>query len=143
MISRHYHAKDDKEAITAWRLDLDGIAHIFNVCFVASARRLLTSRFQTELGIIPHVTVSDTHQDAANKHTTVSDARRDSSSADVIVPDVRHDVSNAHPIVSDVRSDAANTRAVVSDTHCNKLRGREVVDSRNQAVSTTRTLPVT
>ena len=50
VISRHYHAKDDKEAITAWRLDLNWIHCVFNVCFVTFARRLLTSRFQTELG---------------------------------------------------------------------------------------------
>jgi len=44
-ISRRYHAKDDKKAITAWRLDLDGILRIFNVRSVTSARRLLTPRF--------------------------------------------------------------------------------------------------
>jgi len=30
-ISRRYHAKDDKEAIDACRLDLDGILRVFNV----------------------------------------------------------------------------------------------------------------
>jgi len=33
-ISRRYHAKDDEEAIAAWKLDLDGILHVFNVCSV-------------------------------------------------------------------------------------------------------------
>ena len=143
VISRLYHAKDDKKAITAWRLDLNGILHVFNVCFVTSARRLLNSRLQTELRISPHATVSDANQDAANKHTVVSDARRDGSNAEVIVPDVRRDVSNAHPIVSDVQSDVANSRTVVSDIHYNKLKSREGTDGRNEAVSTTRTLPVT
>jgi hypothetical protein len=30
-ISRLYHANDDKKAIATWRLDLDGILHVFNV----------------------------------------------------------------------------------------------------------------
>jgi len=40
-ISRRYHAKDDKEAISTWKLDLDGILRVFNVCFVTPPRRLL------------------------------------------------------------------------------------------------------
>ena len=39
-ISRLYHARDDKEAISAWNLDLEGILGVFNVCSVAPARRL-------------------------------------------------------------------------------------------------------
>ena len=31
VISRHYHAKDDEKAIAAWKLDLKGILHVFNV----------------------------------------------------------------------------------------------------------------
>ena len=30
-VSRRYHAKDDKEAIATWRLDLDEILGVFNV----------------------------------------------------------------------------------------------------------------
>ena len=30
-ISRRFHAKSDNEAIVAWRSDLNGIIHIFNV----------------------------------------------------------------------------------------------------------------
>ena len=36
VISRHYHARDDKDAIATWRLDLNGILHIFNVRSAAS-----------------------------------------------------------------------------------------------------------
>ena len=36
-ISRHYHAKDDRDAIVAWRLDLNGILHVFDVRSVTSA----------------------------------------------------------------------------------------------------------
>jgi len=31
---RHWHAKDDEEAVVTWRLDLDRILYIFNVCSV-------------------------------------------------------------------------------------------------------------
>jgi len=110
-ISRRYHAKDDEEAIATWKLDLDGILRVFNVCSVAPARLLLTFRLQTEPGVDPHPTVSGSHQDATSKPTTESD------------------IPITHTIVSDIRRD--------------KLKGREGGDSRNQAVSTARTLPVT
>ena len=31
VISRHLHAKNDKDKIAAWRLDLNRILHVFNV----------------------------------------------------------------------------------------------------------------
>jgi len=40
-ISRLYHANDDKEAISTWKLDLNEILGVFNVCSVIPARRLL------------------------------------------------------------------------------------------------------
>jgi len=143
VISQHYRAKDDKEAITAWRSDLDGILRVFDVCFVTPARRSLTFRFQTELGVEAHATTSDTHQNTTNKPTIVSDIHRDSSNAGAIVPDIHRGVSNTSPVVSDVRSDVAETPTVVSDIHSNKSKGREGADGRNQAVSAIRTLPVT
>jgi len=94
-ISRRYYAKDNKEAVAAWKLDLDGILRVFNVCYITPVRRLLTFRFQTELGIHARTTV----------------------------PDIRHDVVNT------------STRS--------KPKGHKGTDSQNQAVSTTRTLPVT
>ena len=111
--------------------------------FVTPARRSLTSRFQAELGTNAHAATSDTHQNTANKHTIISDVHRDSLNADAIVPNINPGVSNISPIVSDVRSDVGNTPAVVFDIHRNKSRGREGADGRNQAVSATRTLPVT
>jgi len=35
VISRHLHAKDDREKIAAWRLGLDKVLQVFNVCSVA------------------------------------------------------------------------------------------------------------
>ena len=61
--------------------------------------------------------------------------------------------ADAHPAASDTHEDAtnksaigtgvANTRIIDSNTHRNKLKGREGVDGRNRAVSTTRTLSAT
>ena len=142
VVSRRYHAKDDKKTITVWRLDLDGILRIFNVCSVTSARRLLTSRFQTELQIDACATVSDTHQGAVDEHTITSDACCDGSNPEAIVPDV-HDVSSARPIVSNVQDDIENTRTTASDIHRDKLKSRRNVDGQDQAVSITHTLIVT
>ena len=38
VVSRHLHAKNDKERIAAWRLDLNRILHVFNVCPIISVR---------------------------------------------------------------------------------------------------------
>ena len=122
VISRRYHAKDDREAVATRRSDLNGILHVFNVRSVTSVWRLLTFRSQTELGIDTCTTDTDTHQDAANKSTIVPK---------VIVPDVRRDVSNTNPIVSGIQSGVANTPTVVSDIHHNKLKNREGADGRN------------
>ena len=73
VISRHYHAKDDKEAIATWRLELNRILPVFNVCPITPARRSLTFRLQIELGANTHATISGTHQDIANEHTIGSD----------------------------------------------------------------------
>jgi len=35
-VSRRYYARNDKRAIATWRLDLDGILHVFNVRSVTS-----------------------------------------------------------------------------------------------------------
>ena len=113
-ISQRYHAKDDKEAIATWRLRLDRVRHIFNVRSVTSALPSLTVRLQTELGMITHTTLSSAHQDSVKKNTITTDIHRDTSDAEVTIPRVRNDVSNAY---------------------------RKGGDSRNQAVSTTRTLP--
>ena len=76
-----------------------------------------------------NTTAPDTHQDAANKSTAI--------------PNVQLDTSNAKAIVPDVRCDVTSTPTVVSDIHRDELMGREGADGRNQAVSTTRTLPIT
>ena len=47
VVSRLIHAKDDKEMIATWRLDLDKILLVFNVSSTVSVRLSLTSYPQT------------------------------------------------------------------------------------------------
>jgi len=125
VISRLYRAKDDKEAIAAWELDLNRVWHVFNVRSAISVWPSLIVPFQTELGMATRATGSDANQDAANKHTVVSDSHCD--------------VTNVETIVSDVQNHVQNTHTTASNIHRTKLKSRRGADGQNQAVSTTRT----
>jgi len=70
-ISRRYHAKDDKEAIATWKLDLSRIHRVFNVRSIASVRRSLTFRLQVELRVNARGTGSDTHQDSSTNENAI------------------------------------------------------------------------
>ena len=120
-ISRHFHAKNDKEKIAGWMLDLNRILCVFNVRPLASFRRLLSAerRFQTELAITTHVVTSDIHHEVVNTQTIVSD--------------VRQDVTNTHVIVSKLEQN-------VADIHRTVVKGQDGSDGKNKSVSTTRTL---
>ena len=63
--SRIFHAKEDKDAIAAWRQDLTGVLHVFNVRLVGSVWLSLTASLQTELAINTHAMVSDLHRNAS------------------------------------------------------------------------------
>jgi hypothetical protein len=60
-VSRLLHAKNDKETIASWKLELNRILHVFNVRSIIFTWSSLTANFQTELAVTTHVTVSDTH----------------------------------------------------------------------------------
>ena len=111
-VSRLFHAKNDKEVIATWRLDLNRILHIFNVRWVVSAWTLLIVHLQTELAINTHVAVTDIHDGVTNMHTTVSE--------------VQHDTSNTYNMVSDM--------------HRHILKNQEGTDDKNRLVSNPRTL---
>ena len=81
MVSRHLHAKNDKDKIAAWRSDLARILHVFNVRSIVSVRLLLTLYSQTELSINTHVTVVNTH---------------------TMVSGLEHKVTSAHTMISDI-----------------------------------------
>jgi len=133
VISRRYYARDDKEAIAAWNLDLNRIRRVFDVRPVTPVQTPLTARFQTELGIYTRATGSD----ATTKLTAVSDVHHDVTNAEIVDFGVRHDVPNTQPIVSGVQSDITNTRTTTSDIYLSKLKSREGADGQNRAVSTT------
>ena len=65
VVSRHLHAKNDKETIATWRSGLNRILLAFNVRFVLSAWQLLTSHPQAELAINIHLAISDIRQDVS------------------------------------------------------------------------------
>jgi len=115
IILRHLHAKNDKEKIAAWRLDLIRILHVFNVRYIASVWLLLTPHFQTELTINTHVTVSEIH----------------------------HDVVNTHTIVSELEHNVTSTHIMISDIHRTMVKGQEGGNGSNLLVSGTRAEPTT
>ena len=49
LLSRLANAKSDKETIATWKLDLNRILHVFNVCSVIAARLSLTSTCRPSL----------------------------------------------------------------------------------------------
>ena len=110
-VSRLFNAKDDKEAIATWKLDLNRILHVFNVRSVVYLRPPLTVRLQTELALSTHVVVSDT----------------------------RHGVVNAQTIISDVHQGVLDTQAIVSDIQRTIVKSQEVADGKSPSVSVTRT----
>jgi len=63
LFSRLAHAKNDKETIAAWKMDLIRILQVFNVCSAGPGRLSLIASFQTELALNTHTIVSDIRQD--------------------------------------------------------------------------------
>ena len=89
VVSRHLHAKNDKERIAAWNSDLTRILDVFNVCSTASVRLLLTLDSQTELAISTHVTVSNTHVMVSNIHRTIMQGQEGSGGKNLLVSNTR------------------------------------------------------
>ena len=112
-ISRAFHAKNDSQTITSWRMDLNRILLVFNVCFVVPARPALIVYSQTELGLNTYVAVSD----------------------------VRDGVAKTHTVVADTHTVVAETHALVSDIRREVLGSREGVYDQHRSVSDIRTMP--
>ena len=88
-ISRHFHARNDKENIAAWKLDLNRILHVFNVRSIISVRQPLILYSQTELVINTHITVSKTHAIVSEIHRTVVKGQESNNSSNPLVSDAR------------------------------------------------------
>ena len=78
-VSRLIHAKNDKDAIAAWRLDLNRVLQVFTVRSAAFTRLSLIVPFQTELVVNTHTLVLDLHRNAlsgqegaSGRHPSVS-----------------------------------------------------------------------
>ena len=115
-ISRHFHAKNDKDKIAAWRLDLNRILQIFNVRPIVSVRSLLTMHFQTELAINTNVTVSDTRNIVFDTRNTVSDTR--------------HMVSDIHRTIVNGQGGSGGANRSVSDIGVLSVTGSPLTGRR-------------
>jgi len=89
VISRHFHARNDKDKIAAWKLDLNRILQVFNVRSMICVRQPLTRYPQTELVINTHITVSETHAIVSEIHRTVVKGQRSNDSRNLLVSDAR------------------------------------------------------
>ena len=72
-VSRLVHARNDKDTITAWKLDLGRILQVFSVrSVIVCTWWPLIAPFQTELIISVHVTVTDMRRDVLNIQGEIS-----------------------------------------------------------------------
>ena len=76
-VSQFVHARDDKDSIAAWKLDLNRILHVFNVRSTIFTRLSLTVLSQTELAMNTHVTVSEMSQNVSWIRSDVSKIREE------------------------------------------------------------------
>ena len=88
-VSRVMNAKSDKDAIAAWRQDLNRILHIFNVRSVDSSWHSPMASLQTELAISTHMLVADMHRNALKDQDDTA-GRRQSVSAAFYPPATKH-----------------------------------------------------
>ena len=128
---------NDKEAIVAWRLDLNRILRVFNVRFIASVSLLLTCRRQTELVADTHRTASTSRRDVRNVRAAVSDVHHGVPIPDGADPNVRHETSPAHPGFSRTNSDSLNTRTISSDGRRDRQGSRDDAGNQNSSVGAT------
>ena len=147
-ISRRFHVKDDEEAISDWRLDLDKIRRVFDVRSFHWARSLLTFRSQAELATRTDVDVSEIQHEASNANATTPDprpdvlstlvvpeVRRDISNTNTVGSDVHHDVVPIYSIASEVQHDPVSVHTIHSSTYPNASKNKDA-RSQNRAVST-------
>ena len=95
MVCQYFHARNDKEKIAGWRLELDRLLQVFNVSPTGYLWLLLTLHPQTELTITTHVIVSDTQ-------AVVSDVHRGVVNTQTIVSKVDHTVTSSHTMISEI-----------------------------------------
>ena len=127
-VERFLHTKNDKEKISAWKLELDRILRVFQVGSIIDLLILLTVYHQTELAINACLEISEVGQGVSDTHHIVSDTRAV--------------VSDTHVIVSDTHAMLSDTHAVVSEIRHIIAKGQEVTDDSDRPVSNCRLLLV-
>ena len=143
-LSRPFHAKDDEKAITAWKLNLDGIRRTSEVrpCPRIFAK-IPNFQFQTDLaenaGAGAH-DVLTTHTNTPGLHAVpnigIHEVRSDVLNAHDVVSNTHHNAVYTHPVDSQVWRDPASGIPSSSSTRRNKLGNLGDVDGKNQPVST-------
>jgi methyl-accepting chemotaxis protein len=137
-VSRLFHAKNDKETIAAWRLDLNRILHVFNVRFITLSLSLLIICFQTELAINTHIVVADVRRDVANTHNIVSDVQHNVANTHDTVSVTHNIVSGTHNIVSGTHNIVSGTHSIISDTHSVVSSTHDVVSDIHRTITSGR-----
>jgi hypothetical protein len=89
-IFQRFYAKEDEEAIAAWKLELRKIRNVFDVRPFAPIRRVLTFGLQTKLAI--NADVDDTQRRVSNIHITVPNLVE----ASTVAPAIHRNVSENH-----------------------------------------------
>lgn len=137
MLSRVFLLKSDKVTITAWKLDLYRILHIFNVRSVAFAWSRLTVRFQTELVTNTNVVVSKICHDImkSDTYTTKSDIY---AIEPYPINAMKSDTNATKSYPNIIRSDTA-----VLGTRRTVARSRRGTVNKKRQVSVTCTLSIT
>jgi hypothetical protein len=69
---RFLHARNDKDKIAAWKLELDRILQVFNVRSATLTWPSLIVPFQLELGVSILVTVTDIRNDVSRIQEQIS-----------------------------------------------------------------------
>ena len=120
--------------ITAWKLDLFRILHVFNVRSVASAWSRLTVRFQTELAINTNVAVSKVRYDIMKTDT------------DAVKPDTNAIKTDTNAVKTDTNATKIGTAkpdTTVPRTRRTVVRRQKGTDSKKRSVSVTCSLFIT
>ena len=71
--------------IAAWKLELNGILHIFNVCSFTFTWLSLTAPSQTELVLNAHMTISDIRHDVSKIRERIGDQTESAGTRSVVL----------------------------------------------------------
>jgi hypothetical protein len=153
--SRTFHAKGNRKAIAAWKINLGQIRRTLNMrLFTCLCAKSLTFGSQTGLTANTVTGVNKLHHDVPNAHGRKVDI--DSNASNIGTPGVRPHVLNTHVSASSIHHDAGRSNLAVpkasggpacginatSSTHCTASENKGGSDSNDRPVGTTGTASV-